>query len=277
MPVVSVNDVSLYVEDVGTGPPVLLAHAFLGRADVWAGQRMALRARHRVITYDARGHGRSDAPHDPTAYSLAIAVADLTGVLDVLGIESAHLCGLSMGAKTVLHTMLRHPHRVRSAVLADPGAGSDDVVAFRKDNERLARDFETKGSAWTFENRLANSAFVSGLGDRRQRAIEGMQALVESQDPIAIAHIIRNVLSPRPSVYSLEHELRAIRCPVLVVSGERDAAVEEPARYLADTIPGAESVVIPDVGHVTNILAPGPFNEALLTFLDRHERNGGAP
>ncbi len=271
MPHADVGDIRLFYQAAGGGEPVVLAHAYMGRSDVWASQRMALVSRFRVIAYDARGHGHSDAPPHAEAYSLESAVGDLVGLMDALEVDRAHLCGLSMGAETVLHTLLRHPSRVLSAVLADVGSGSDDPAAFRKKGEELARAFLERGSSWAFERLLSRTSFVSGLGERRNRTVEMMKRIVEGHAAYAMAYTMRGYLMRRPTVYALEPELRKVRCPVLVIRGEEDERVAGPAAFLAEVIPGAQQVIIPGVGHVTNILAPAPFNRALRDFLERSE------
>ena len=269
MPRIDIGGLPFHVEDTGSGPPLVLVHAFLGTADVWAGQRLALSARYRVITYDARGHGRSAAPRDPGAYGLSSFVDDLVGILDALALPRAYLCGLSMGAEVVLHTLLRHPERVLAAALADYGSGSVDPGRFRASMEETARAFLTHGSAWTFQHRLLESELVIGLGARRKRALDGMRRTVESQDPEAMAHTIRGILTNHPSPGDLAPELRRVDRPVLIIRGALDRAVAGPSSVLAGAIPGAEEVVIAGAGHVTNIQAPGEFSRALGGFLDR--------
>ena len=86
-----------------------------------------------------------------------------------------------------------------------------------------------------------------------------------------MAHTMRGYLMRRPTVYSLEPLLRKVTSPVLVIRGELDERVAEPSAFLARTMPTAREIVIPGVGHVTNILAPTRFNEALRTFLSAIE------
>jgi len=262
------DGVRLFYDETGHGSPVVFSHAFLGRADVWAGQRIALAPRFRVIAYDARGHGRSSAPEDPRAYGLSPAVADLIAVLDELSIDRAHLCGLSMGGETVLHALLDHPDRVASAVLADVGMGMDDREWLAEWTTRVASSFLEQGSVSTFDHHLAASPLVEGLGRRRARAVAGMREIVASQKAHAMAYTLREVMAGRPTVYALEARLRAVQRPVLVLWGAEDPLVGGPSRFLASTIPGARSVVIAGASHVTNIQAPAEFNRALAEFFD---------
>jgi 2-succinyl-5-enolpyruvyl-6-hydroxy-3-cyclohexene-1-carboxylate synthase/2-succinyl-6-hydroxy-2,4-cyclohexadiene-1-carboxylate synthase len=267
MPYLRAGEIDVYFEDSGRGAPIVFAHAFLGRSDAWAGQRLALGARHRVIAYDARGHGRSSAPGDASAYSPELAVADLVGLMDALGLPRAHLCGASMGAETALQALLRHPERAMGVVLADFGPGRDDPERFRKRNKALAAAILERGLAWAFEHHIRETELVASLASRRPRAFAALRELIETQPPHGIAHTLRGVLNAWP-LLEQEPRLAAIASPVLVIRGALDEAARGPSACLLRTIPGAEEVVIPDVGHLTNLLAPAAFNRALGSFFE---------
>src|SRR3954451_10972770 len=101
--VITDDGVGLHVEEAGRGFPVLFVHEFAGDHRSWEPQVRALSRRYRCITYAARGYPPSDVPEDPAAYSQARAVADAIAVLDGLGVEHAHVVGLSMGGFATLH------------------------------------------------------------------------------------------------------------------------------------------------------------------------------
>src|SRR3954451_14904457 len=122
--VITDDGVRLYVEETGDGFPVLFVHEFAGDHRSWEPQVRALSRRYRCITYAARGYPPSDVPEDPAAYSQARAVADAIAVLDGLGVERAHVVGLSMGGFATLHLGLRDPERARSLVVAGCGYGA---------------------------------------------------------------------------------------------------------------------------------------------------------
>ena len=102
MPRVGVNGVSLYYEVAGHGPPLVLVHGFAGGLRTWDVQVKALARAWRVVTYDVRGHGTSEAPADPAAYSQPISVADLRALLEHLKIRRTAVGGLSMGYHATL-------------------------------------------------------------------------------------------------------------------------------------------------------------------------------
>src|SRR5258705_11574753 len=103
----------LHVEVDGIGPAVLLAHGFGGSARNFGPQMRALKDRYRVVRYDARGHGRSDAPTEASVYTPAAFVDDMRRVLDEVGADTAVVGGLSMGAGIALRFARAHPQRVR--------------------------------------------------------------------------------------------------------------------------------------------------------------------
>src|SRR5207248_4176373 len=115
------DGVSLYYEETGSGTPLLFSHEFAGDHRSWAPQVRELGRRYRCITYSARGYPPSDVPDAPEAYSQERAVADAVAVLDHLGIERAHVVGLSMGGFCALHLGLSRPERALSLVVAGCG------------------------------------------------------------------------------------------------------------------------------------------------------------
>ena len=129
MPAIVTDDgVRLHAEETGRGEPILFVHEFAGDDPSWEPQVRFFSAAYRCVTYAARGYLPSDVPTDPAAYSQDRAVADAIAVLDGLGIDLAHVVGLSMGGFTALHLALRHPGRVSSAVVAGPATAPSPIA-----------------------------------------------------------------------------------------------------------------------------------------------------
>src|SRR5439155_5587108 len=149
MPRVPVNGIHLSYEEAGQGVPLLFVHEFAGDARSWHPQVRHFARRYRTIAFNARGYPPSDVPEDPGLYSQDHAVEDIRGLLDALGIERAHVCGLSMGGYATLLFGLRHAARARSLVVAGCGYGSvaADRQALRTDAEAVARRLETDAAA----------------------------------------------------------------------------------------------------------------------------------
>src|SRR5918911_4765422 len=150
MPRATTDDgMQLYYEETGQGFPLLFIHEFAGDCRSWEPQVRAFGRRYRCIAYNARGYPPSDVPEDPAAYSQARAVADVVAVLDGLGVERAHVVGLSMGGFATLHLGLRHPERARSLVVAGVGYGAqpERQEAFRRESNLIADAFAREGAA----------------------------------------------------------------------------------------------------------------------------------
>src|SRR5262245_5823224 len=125
MPTVSTDDgVELYYEEAGSGTPVIFVHEFSGDHRSWEPQLRHFARRYRCVAYNARGYPPSDVPENVESYSQERARDDIRSVLDALGIERAHIVGLSMGANATLHFGLTYAERARSLTFAGGGYGS---------------------------------------------------------------------------------------------------------------------------------------------------------
>lgn len=248
MPTINRDGVNIYYEDHGTGPAVLLSHGYSATTRMWAGQVEALKDRYRVITWDMRGHGQSDSPNDPKAYSEAATVDDMAAILSHLGIDKAVIGGLSLGGYMSLAFNLAHPSMVRALMLFDTGPGYKNPVGREGWNVtamKRAETFEAKGL-----DALGGSAEVRVS---QHRSAQGL------------AHAARGMLAQFDSriIESLEH----IAVPALVLVGEKDQPFLGATDYMANKIPGCTKVMIPDAGHAANLDQPAAFNAAIEAFL----------
>lgn len=248
MPTINRDGVNIYYEDHGTGPAVLLSHGYSATTRMWAGQVEALKDRYRVITWDMRGHGQSDSPDDPKAYSEAATVDDIAGILNHLGIDKAVIGGLSLGGYMSLAFNLAHPSMVRALMLFDTGPGYKNPVGREGWNVtavKRAETFEAKGL-----DALGGSAEVRVS---QHRSAQGL------------AHAARGMLAQFDSriIQSLEH----IAVPTLVLVGEKDQPFLGATDYMANKIPGCTKVMIPEAGHAANLDQPAAFNAAVEAFL----------
>ena len=138
----------LYYEEAGSGYPLLFIHEFAGDHASWEPQLCHFARRYRCIAYNARGYPPSDVPEDAGAYSQELAVADAIAVLDHLGIERAHVVGLSMGGFATIHIGLRHPDRASALVVAGCGYGApkDARGGFQRETQAVADRLEREGA-----------------------------------------------------------------------------------------------------------------------------------
>jgi pimeloyl-ACP methyl ester carboxylesterase len=253
----------LHVDVDGAGAPLVLAHGFGGSARNFGPQMRALRDRYRVVRYDARGHGRSDAPAEPGAYTPATFVADVGRVLDEIGAATAVVGGLSMGAGVGLRFALAHPARARALVLCAFPAGADDPDGFAGKALGFAETIERDGLE------VAGEEYVWGPKTRLDRsAVNFVRQGFLEHSPHALALTLRGVIAMQPSVAAMRAALASLRCPTLVVVGSDDAPSRRASEALAAVVPHARLVVVPGAGHVVNLQKPDEVSAALREFLD---------
>ena len=247
MPTINRNGVQIYYEAHGEGYPVLLTHGYSATAQMWQPQLAALSSRYRFISWDMRGHGRSDSPEDPGQYSHAACVADMAALLDAAGAERAVLSGLSLGGFVSLEFLLEHPDRVDAVMLFDTGPG------YRSDQARQQWNDRALKTADRLERDGIAALGGSAEADYGHRSAHGL------------ALAARGMLAQRDG--RVIEALPSVKVPVLVLIGARDKAFLPAADYIAAKIPGAVQVVVPDAGHVSNADQPGAFNQSVLDFL----------
>ena len=263
------DDITLNYVEAGDGPPVVLVHGVACGWRMWRSQIRALRPAFRVVAYDQRGHGQSTAPEEPAAYSQIILADDLADLIRRLGLAPARIIGLSLGGGVALELTIRHPELVAALVLADTGPGSDDPAAARQRCESWAAATRAEGIGRFASLMLASPFFDTYAAEGGRRARCHLELLVRQHTAHGLANIVTQVVARRPPVYDRAAELARFTQPTLVMCGERDRVCLRPSEFLAATIPGAELVYLPKVGHMSNLEAPRQFNAAILDFLGR--------
>ncbi len=228
--------------------PLLLTHGYGASAQMWEPNVGTLAAARPVITWDLRGHGRSDCPPDQAQYTQSASVQDMAALLDAAGAERAVLGGLSLGGYLSLAFWLAYPERVAALILCDTGPGYRSDEARQRWNDR----------AMATAGRLERDGLAAlGDGPRPPDAAQwSMQGL---------ARAARGMLTQQDG--RVIESLPSIDVPVLVLVGADDKPFLGAAEYMAAKIPSARLVVIPDAGHVASADQPGRFNQQVLEFL----------
>jgi pimeloyl-ACP methyl ester carboxylesterase len=235
--------VRLSLADAGEGAPVVLLHGLTAtRRYVVMGSRALERSGHRVVAYDARGHGRSTPAPDPGAYTYDELGRDLEAVLDQLQIERAVLAGASMGAHTSLWLALRAPERIAGLVVITPGYEPES----NDDPDRLARwdalaDGLERGGVEGFLEAYGRPEVPQAWQETVVKVIR--QRLSLHEHPGAVADALRAV--PRSRPFGGLEELGAITAPVTVVASGDEADPGHPqglAEAYAEAIPGARLI-----------------------------------
>jgi len=269
----SSDGAELYYEETGRGFPLLFVHEFAGDHRSWAPQVRHFSKTYRCVTYSARGYPPSDVPAGLSAYSQEQAVRDSLAVLDAAGARTANVVGLSMGGFTTLHLAVRHPDRIRAAVVAGVGYGSqpEKLEQFRNESHAIADAFESQGSAGVAESYAVGPARVQ-LQVKNPRAWHEFAAALAQHDPIGAALTMRGVQAARPSLYDLKRELGAVLTPVLIVAGDEDEGSLEPSLMLKRTMPSSGLVILPRTGHTANLEDPEAFNRPVGAFIAAVEK-----
>ncbi|HWF00198.1 MAG TPA: alpha/beta fold hydrolase [Caulobacteraceae bacterium] len=242
--------VRIFYDVAGSGPAILLTHGYSATGDMWAGQVAELSRDHTLITWDMRGHGRSDYPADPGAYSEAQTVADIAAILDEVGVTEAVIGGLSLGGYMSLAVHLAHPKRTRALLIIDTGPG------YRKDEAREGWNRNAVATAERYQR--------DGLGSLARGSVEMRTA--RHRDATGLALAARGMLTQKDD--RVIGSLPTIGVPAIVVVGADDTPFLAASDYMAAKIPGAVKAVIPDAGHAANIDQPAAFNAAIRGFLD---------
>lgn len=250
MPKLNSNGVELYYEIHGQGPVLLLSNGFSATCDMWRGQVEALSKRHTLVIWDMRGHGQSDYPEDPAAYSETLTIADMSALLDQVGAGRAIIGGLSLGGYMSLAFYRMFPERIRALLIIDTGPG------FRKDEAR---------EAWN-KRALAAADLYEKEGLKVLESASRERTLAHHRSAEGLARAARGMLTQRDA--RVIDSLPAVKVPSLIVVGADDRPYLPAADYMALKIPGARKVVIPAAGHAVNIDQPQAFIEAVLPFLE---------
>ena len=269
MPYACVDGISLYYEETGQGDAIVFAHEFSDDCRSFAGQIAHFAPRYRCVVYNARGFAPSEAPMALEAYSQEQSVEDLAGLMRHLGIDAAHVVGISMGSMTTLHFGLRHPDMARSLVICGTGPGDTAraKARFEAEIEEFIADIEARGWPEIAED--------YGLTDDRRRLRDkNLAAYAAFKERLAMRAVngplqtLRRTVTGRPLLADLAAQLEAIEVPTLIVTGDEDHVCIDTSLWLKRLLPAAGLSVFPKTGHAVNLEEPELFNRTLGAFFD---------
>jgi pimeloyl-ACP methyl ester carboxylesterase len=254
--------------DRGAGPPVLLVHGFPLDHTMWEAQIEALSKHTRVIAPDLRGFGQSPlGAVDPArGISMGRYADDLAELLDAIVpavTEPIVLVGFSMGGYIAWQFVRKYPERLRALVQCDTRALADSEEG-RPGRLKMAEKVAEWGSARIAEM-MGPKLIAPRSFETKPNVVAEVRAIVEQTSPAGIAAAQRG-MAVRPDMTNF---LPQIRVPTLILVGAEDA-ISPPAEMqsIADGIPNAKFVVIPDAGHMTTMENPQAVNQALLAFVN---------
>jgi pimeloyl-ACP methyl ester carboxylesterase len=262
------DGVRLYLEETGSGIPIVFVHEFAGDHRSWEPQVRFLSRWFRCITFNARGYPPSDVPEDSTRYSQVRARDDIRDVLAHFGIERAHVVGLSMGGFATLHFGMAYPSRARSLLIAGCGYGADPTrqVEFQAEMEATAGRIEQQSMAEFAKSYALGPARVQ-LQNKDSRGWREFATQLAGHSTRGSAFTMRGVQKQRPSLWSLRDAMRNMSVPTLIVTGDEDDPCLEPGLMMKRTIATAGLAVIPRTGHAINLEEPDEFNRIVYGFI----------
>jgi pimeloyl-ACP methyl ester carboxylesterase len=267
MPDILANSIRIHYQEQGYGIAMIWAHGLLGTWRVWEDTMAFFQNRYRVIGYDARGHGFSEVPDRPEAYSQEIMVQDLRGIMDALAIDRAIIGGHSMGSNVALNFAISYPERCLACILVGAGAGSKDSQWRGELMGSFADIVEQKGMVMAAEHARTLPGWELLVSNPTLWKVTKQNILASS--PRGIASTIRGVQMQRPTVQQMDPSLLKLTVKTLVVVGELDTPCLEESRIIAQRIPKAILKEVPNVDHFVHLEAPQEFLKAIEQFLSQ--------
>jgi len=242
-------------------PVVTMSNSLASNLSMWDPQIPALASRYRVLRYDTRGHGQTDAPLGP--YSLEELTEDVRALLQALGISQTHFIGLSMGGMIGQMLALKYPHMLRSLVLCDTMSRVPPDAKPMWD-ERI-HTAETRGMEPHVETTVGRW-FTAPFRQQRPDVIDKVRAMIRATPPRGYAGCCHAIAG-----LNLTDRLQEITLPTLIIVGEEDPGTPVAAsQVIHERIKGSELVILKSAAHLSNMEQPEAFNQAVTGFLAKH-------
>jgi pimeloyl-ACP methyl ester carboxylesterase len=256
MPEAAINGTTLYYEEHGQGTPLVMIQGYMGDHSAWVIQVKAFSKYFRVITYDARGLGKT--PVSPIPFTIPVQAGDAIGLMDFLKIDRAHILGISLGGLVAQAIAIEHPERVMKLVLAATLPGTDTQYASEK-AQVLARNLYTMDM-----DKVGNLMIPLAFNNP---AVAYMAKLF-SRTPWASRY--KTYVKQMQSVgsYYTVDRLHQIQAPTLVIAGSRDRIISpRSSEIIAAKIPNARLVLVKGGSHAFFMEMSRRFNREVLQFL----------
>lgn len=260
----NINNLKVSYNDEGPegAPVVVFIHGFPFNKSMWDPQAEALKATFRVIAYDVRGHGNTDAR--TTDFSIELFVKDLLGLLDTLQLDKVVLCGLSMGGYIALKAIEKHPERFSALILSDTQCIADSSEAKAKRMAAIEKIKESGVEKYTTDS-LPNFFAAESLRNKPAEVAKVKEMMLATS-----ASVLTNTLLALANRQETCSKLSSIEVPTLIMVGKEDKITPpEAAQFMRDKIPNSTLVVLENAGHLANLENADQFNTQLEAFLHR--------
>ena len=251
---------SYYVGGNPRGEALVFSNSLGTTHELWQPQMEALASVFRIVRYDTRGHGESDAPHG--SYTIDTLGRDAVAILDAAGVDRAHVCGLSLGGLTAMWLGVHAPDRIHSLILSSTAARIGSVSMWE---ERIAQVKATGVAA------LADAAmgrwFTAGFRAAQPATVSVYHRLLSSTPAtgyIGCCAAIRDA--------DLREAITSIAVPALVIAGREDPVTPpSDAEDIRARIPGARAALL-DAAHIANVEQASAFNDLVSSFITQQQR-----
>lgn len=263
MPTVSANGINInyQIEGPEGAPWITFSNSLATNLSMWDQQVKLLSNDWRILRYDQRGHGDTDA--SPPPYSFDLLVQDLIGLWDMLDINNSVLCGLSMGGTTGLGVAIDHNKRLTGFIGCDlPHRSPEPFVEAWNDRKVMAEKGGMRGMAEPTATRWFTEKFYSNSGNQEtMNKIKNMISTTKLEGFLGCASALQTI--------QYHGRIEEIRVPTLFISGAEDAAAgPKSMEPLLAMVPSSSMHIVPNAGHIANMENPDNFNSALVSFLD---------
>jgi 3-oxoadipate enol-lactonase len=259
---ITVNGISVNytLEGPASGPVITMSNSLASNLSMWDPQMPVLTSRYRVLRYDTRGHGGTDAPAGP--YSLDELTEDVRALLQALGITRTHFIGLSMGGMIGQIMAIKYPQLLQSVVLCD--TMSRVPTEAKPMWEERIHTAETHGMEALVEPTIARW-FTAPFRDQRPDVMDKVRTMIRTTPPRGYAGCCSAI-----AALNLTDRLPEITLPTLIIVGEDDPGTPVAAsRVIHEQIKGSELVILKSAAHLSNLEQPEAFNQALTAFLQK--------
>ncbi|MFX1233566.1 MAG: alpha/beta fold hydrolase [Promethearchaeota archaeon] len=257
MPKQKVSDIKMYYESTGEGEPLLLIHGLGSSTRDWEFQVPTFSQKYQVITIDLRGHGKTDKPKGP--YNMQMFAKDIAELLEIIGVTSTHILGISLGGGIAFQFAVDYPELVKSLIIVNAGieipadSFKMKLEAFKRISIVRLVGMKKMGQV------LAPRLFIKPeQEDLRQKLIERWQ----ENDKKAYLSAMRALIG-----WSIRDHLDKIKCPTLIIGSDQDYAPSSIKEEYTALLPNAKFIEIKDAGHAVAIEKPEEFNEIVMNFL----------
>lgn len=265
-----VNNTKLYYEISGKGEPLVLIHGSFGDRRFWDPQFMELSKKYKVLRYDIRGYGKSALPNSNELYR---DVDDLKALMDYLGINKAHICGLSLGSFILIDLALTYPDKCLSLIPIGPRVAGDGTDEYKTPNADSVRAIIATTTEIVKSKGAKEATDYLWTGNHAMGKCVVSPKTREALLKMGYEYSWWRYLYPSKREYAFPmaiKQLNEIKIATLVVSAEYDLALcKEIAAILAKGIQGAKMISIKNAGHMMNMDNPKEFNKAISEFVDK--------